>query len=176
MSSRRRTRTELLLAALDAHMRTASAQGVLFSQTVAARLGIAATDLECLDIIGLKGPMAAGQLAAATGLTTGAVTGIIDRLEAAGFAGRHRDPVDRRKVIIEPLPAVERRIVPLFSSLQQAMAADLAGYGDDQLAFLVEFFKRAQKIMIAETAKLKAMPGRARRNENRKRRERSSDK
>src|SRR5437867_4181399 len=102
MSSPRRSRTALL-AALETHLRTASAQGVLFSQAVAGEMGITSTELECLDIIGLKGPLAAGQFAAATGLTTGAITGIIDRLEKAGFARRRHDPVDRRKVIIEPL-------------------------------------------------------------------------
>jgi DNA-binding MarR family transcriptional regulator len=161
MSSPHRSRAALL-AALEQHMRTASAQGVLFSQAVAAELGITSTELECLDIIALKGPLAAGQLAAATGLTTGAITGVIDRLERAGFARRRHDPVDRRKVIVEPLSAAERRIVPLFRSLQRAMAADVARYDDEQLAFLIEFFQRAETTMIAETAKLKTTVGKPR--------------
>jgi DNA-binding MarR family transcriptional regulator len=110
-------------------MRKASAQGVLFSQLVARRLGISSTDLECLDVIALRGPVTAGELAAATGLTTGAVTGVIDRLEQSGFALRERDQDDRRKVLVRALPAVERRITPLFEPMQRAMSAAIAGYG-----------------------------------------------
>src|SRR5215470_11755945 len=80
-----------LLAALDRQMRESSGLGVVFSQTVADRLGMASSDLECLDFIALRGVATAGELAEATGLTTGAVTGVIDRLEKAGFARRERD-------------------------------------------------------------------------------------
>ena len=111
--SRNRAGREGLLTALERGMRKSSAQGVLFSQAVAARLGITSSDLECLDIICLNTRVTAGELAAATGLTTGAVTGVIDRLEQAGFARRERDPTDRRKVFVCALPAVERRNAPL---------------------------------------------------------------
>jgi len=140
---------------LEQAMRKSSAQGVLFSQAVAARVGIASSDLECLDIIILNTRVTAGELAVATGLTTGAVTGVIDRLEKAGFAGRERDPSDRRKVFVRALPAVERRIVPLYRSLQRAVAAELAGYSDKELALLLDFFSRAGRMMVAETKKLR---------------------
>jgi len=136
-------------------MRKSSAQGVLFSQAVAARLGITSSDLECLDIICLNARVTAGELAAATGLTTGAVTGVIDRLEQAGFARRERDPTDRRKVFVCALPAVERRIGPLYRSLQQTVAAELAGYADKELTLLLDFLTRAARTMVAETAKLR---------------------
>ena len=157
--SRERPAREALLAALDRAMRKSSGQGVLFSQAVAARLGITSSDLECLDIIVLGARVSAGELAAATGLTTGAVTGVIDRLEQAGFARRERDPSDRRKVFVRPLPAVERRIMPLYRSLQQAAAAELAGYTDKELALLLDFFTRADRMMVAETAKLRDLGG-----------------
>src|SRR5580700_8824106 len=89
-----------LTGALNLAMREASGLGVLFSQEVARRLGIASTDLECLDYLG-RGPIAAGELAELTGLTTGAITGVIDRLERAGLARRSRDVADRRKVLVE---------------------------------------------------------------------------
>jgi DNA-binding MarR family transcriptional regulator len=136
-------------------MRKSSAHGVLFSQAVAARLGITSSDLECLDIIYLNARVTAGELAAATGLTTGAVTGVIDRLEQAGFARRERDPADRRKVFVCAQPTVERRIAPLYRSLQQTVAAELAGYTDKELTLLLDFFTRAARTMVAETAKLR---------------------
>ena len=88
---------------------------VLFSQTGAERVGINSSDLECLDITILRGTMSAGELVAATGLTTGAITDVIDRLEQAGFARRGRDVGDRRPVLVRALPEVERRIAPLYA-------------------------------------------------------------
>jgi len=146
---------------LDEAMRKASAQGVLFSQLVARRLGISSTDLECLDVIALRGPVTAGELAAATGLTTGAVTGVIDRLERSGFALRERDGSDRRKVLVRALPAVERRITPLFEPMQRAMGAAIAGYGDNELVLLIDFLTRAHKETVAATASLRTKASRA---------------
>src|SRR5215468_276883 len=145
-----------LLAALEREMRKASAQGVLFGQIVAERLGVNSSDLECLDIVILRGPVTAGDLAAATGLTTGAITGVVDRLERAGFARRERDAEDRRKVLVRALPAVERRIAPLFEPMQRAVAAALADYTDAELSFLLTFFARAYEASVSATAALRA--------------------
>src|SRR5262245_31160826 len=110
MSSKPTKRQELV-AALNVAMREASGQGMLYSQAVAQRLGINSTDLECLDYI-VRGPVTAGALAEATGLTTGAITGVIDRLERAGFAKREADANDRRKVLVRITPAVQEKIGP----------------------------------------------------------------
>src|SRR6185437_5384251 len=112
-----------LLIDLDREMRRVSSQAVMFSQAVAMRLSINPTDLECLGIIGETGALTAGQLAELTGLTTGAITGVIDRLEKAGFVRRAQDPDDRRRVIVQPLPEVaEERISPLFDSIGESTA------------------------------------------------------
>src|SRR5215475_8697482 len=111
--STRTSRPDLIEALMRA-MRDTSARGVLFSQAVAERTGINSTDLECLDFIVMRGPLTAGELAEATGLTTGAITGVIDRLERAGVAQRQRDADDRRKVLVKVLPAALRRLEPLF--------------------------------------------------------------
>jgi DNA-binding MarR family transcriptional regulator len=157
MSRVRRDRNALAQA-LEHAMREATAQSVLFSQLVARRLGITSTDLECLDIIHLRGPVTAGDLAQATGLTTGAVTGIIDRLEQAGFARRERDTTDRRKVFVRSLPAIERRIAPLFVPMQRAFEATLAGYGEAELALFVDFLTRAHHAAVVATASLRNTP------------------
>jgi DNA-binding MarR family transcriptional regulator len=154
-----------LVEALNRAMRDASGQGVLYSQAVAARIGINSTDLECLDFIVMRGPLTAGELAQATGLTTGAITGVIDRLERAGFARRERDGNDRRKVLVRVLPTVERRLGPLFEPMQRAALSALADYSDKELAFLLDFLTRvgnAAGIAMSElNAKTKASGNKA---------------
>jgi len=155
MSRAGRSRKELI-AALNAAMRDASGQGVLYSQAVAQRLGINSTDLECLDFIVLRGPVTAGALAKATGLTSGAITGVIDRLERAGLACRERDPGDRRKVMVRALPMVEERVAPLFEPMRRAAMRTLASYRDKDLALLLDFLVRASDASLAAVAKLRA--------------------
>ena len=149
-----RPQTDKTARALDEALRKVSAQGVIYSHLVARRLGINSTDLECLDFIIMRQPITAGELALATGLTTGAVTGVIDRLEKAGFARRERDAVDRRKVLVRAQPAVERAIAPLFEPMQRAMQAALAGYSEKERALLVEFFARTSEAARIATAAL----------------------
>jgi len=150
-----------LIEALNRAMRDASGLGVLYSQAVAERLGINSTDLECLDFIVMRGAVTAGELAELTGLTTGAITGVIDRLERAGFARRERDSSDRRKVHVRPLPTVERRIVPLFRPMERAVLSALSGYSDKELALLLDFFARAREAAGVAMTALRAGPKRA---------------
>jgi DNA-binding MarR family transcriptional regulator len=159
--SRRKTRAELE-AGLNAVMREMSAQGVLYSQTVASRLGIASSDLECLDLIALRGQATAGELAEASGLTTGAITGVIDRLEKAGFAKREADANDRRKVIVRAVPAALSRIMPYFMPMERAAATALDKYSDTELAFILDFLSRTRdtaKLALGELQTMKAPRG-----------------
>jgi len=149
------TRDELTDALIRA-MREVSGQGVLFSQAVAARLGINSTDLECLDGIVLRGPVTAGELARITGLTSGAITGVIDRLERAGFARREPDPADRRKVLVRVLPEGLERAAPLFAPMERAAMDTLAVYDDGQLALVLDFLTRNHQAAVAATAMLRA--------------------
>ena len=80
-----------LLKQLEETLRKVGAQSVLLSDTVAKIVGLNSTDLECLDLLEMAGPITAGRLAEHAGLTTGAMTAVIDRLERAGFARRLRD-------------------------------------------------------------------------------------
>ena len=157
MSSKRRTRQELI-AALNQTMRDASGTGVLYSQAVAERLGINATDLECLDHIVTKGPLTAGALAEATGLTTGAITGVVDRLERAGFAKREHDTEDRRKVLVRALPAVMKRIMPLFAPMERHALATLQTLGDDELASFLETMERMNDVSREALKELLEIP------------------
>jgi DNA-binding MarR family transcriptional regulator len=145
-----------LLAALFGEFRQLSAATVMFHQAIADRLGMNVTDHKCADILSRTGPITAGELAERTGLTTGAITGVIDRLEKAGFVRRARDPSDRRRVIIEPLlKRMERQIGPLFESMAGATAELCARYSAQELAVIRDFTARASQMAHEETTKLR---------------------
>jgi DNA-binding MarR family transcriptional regulator len=142
MSKSPPSRTELLKT-LDETLRKVGAQSVVMSDTVAKLVGANPTDLECLDLLSLGGPTTAGRLAAHTGLTTGATTAVIDRLERAGFARRLRSTEDRRSVLVEALPERLRQIEGLYHPLAASVARLNEDYGDRQLAVIVDYLSRA---------------------------------
>ena len=156
MSTVAKSRKELM-AALEQALRDVSGTGVLFSQAAAERLGLNSTDLECLGVIA-SGPATAGELAQATGLTTGAITGVIDRLEHAGFARREHDKVDRRKVRVRAQPEALQRTAPIFEPMRRASAEVLARYGDAELALILDFLTRAQAASVKVVAGLRKLP------------------
>ncbi len=115
-----------------------STETIMFHQGVADVLGLHITDHKCNDLISRFGAMPAGRLGELTGLTTGAVTGIIDRLEEAGYVRRTDDPKDRRRTIVEPIrnKKLERKIEVIFNPLHERMHKLLSSYSDSKLAFL----------------------------------------
>ena len=147
-----------LLKKLDEALRKLGAQSVLISDLVAARVRLNSTDLECLDLLVLAGPTTAGRLAAHTGLSTGATTGVIDRLERRGFVRRKRDREDRRRVLVEVLPATLARVAPLYSPLAAGVDALNEAYDDRQLAIVVEYMTRVLEIGADHVAWLQKQP------------------
>src|SRR5262245_34840645 len=117
-----RSRRATLLDRIGTQLgRELSTRTILFHQAVADVLGVTPTDHKCLDFIAeADHPVTAGELATVTGLTTGAITGVIDRLEAAGLAVRERDPHDRRRVVVKPAPQAFERVAPLFDGIARA--------------------------------------------------------
>jgi DNA-binding MarR family transcriptional regulator len=156
MSSEGLSRTELLNQIVYSLERELSSKTVLFHATIGEKLGLSATDHKALDLIYKAGSMTAGQLAEQTGLTTGAVTGIIDRLEEAGFARRTRASHDRRQVIIEPIPEQAQKIHRLFESLGQAMTTLTEQYSDQELTIIHRYLIESIRVVEAETAKLQS--------------------
>ena len=138
-------------------MRRSSAQGVLYGQTVANVAGIANSDLECMDILYLEGRVTAGRLAEVTGLTTGAITGVVDRLEKAGLVRRERDEKDRRKVFIAVVPETIASLGQYYVPMQQAMEKVCNGYSDEELQLLLRFANEAYKEVLAATEALKGL-------------------
>lgn len=144
-----------LLGLLGAELRAFHAGAAIVSQVVADRLGIGTTDIQCLNVLGARGPLSAGQLADLTGLATGTVTGVVDRLETAGYVRRERDTADRRRVMVVPLPLVRDRVSPLFGSIRRATAEHCARYDEDQLATIVDFLVSSRQVFRDETDKLR---------------------
>src|SRR5579872_4168217 len=94
-----------LVDELIQEFRATANQDDAFDAVAAQRLGVSDTDLRCLNIIENSRGLTAGELAAQSGLTAGAVTGVVDRLEQHGYARRLPDPTDRRRVRVEVTPA-----------------------------------------------------------------------
>jgi DNA-binding MarR family transcriptional regulator len=149
-----------LLASMADDFRQLSTATILFHQAIADRLGMHVTDHKCAEILAGKGPITAGELAQLTGLTTGAVTGVIDRLERAGFVRRAKDPNDRRRVVIEPVSKrMEQDMKPLFGSVGQTMAALCDEYSTRELAVIRDFITRFSRSAWDETRKLREGTG-----------------
>ncbi len=135
--------------------RQLSAYTLMFHQAVANRLGLNVTDLKCLDLARGETRLTPGRLAELTGLTTAAVTSILDRLEQAGFVRRERDPRDRRKILVRPLSGRAEEVARLFAPLNQAMTRLLEQYTTEELAFLDAFAYQVGQILQQETARLR---------------------
>lgn len=139
---------------LTDELRNNSTATILFHQAIAAKLGINSTDHKCLDVIMKNQPLTAGQLAALTGLTTGAVTGVLDRLEKVGYIFREQDPEDKRRVnIYMNQENAEKNIVPLFSSFAAEMNQLLSNYDDKELEFIIDFIRQCNRVLMKFTEK-----------------------
>jgi DNA-binding MarR family transcriptional regulator len=121
-------------------------------------LGQHPTDLECLDFLLLTGPSTAGKLAELTGLTTGAVTAMIDRLEKAGYVKRTRDKHDRRKVIVVPDETrIYAEIAPFSMSMGVALETLSKGFSEDELEIILRFLAEANSAANKEISKLRIL-------------------
>jgi hypothetical protein len=129
---------------------------VLFHEAIAAQLGMSATEWKCLSLLDQHGPSTAGRLAQLSGFTTGAITGIVDRLERAGYARREPHPNDRRSIVIRSLGLgdLKAKIGPIFASLGRATGALAARYSPVELAAIQSYLEGMIQVLRDETAKL----------------------
>jgi DNA-binding MarR family transcriptional regulator len=129
---------------------------VLFQQAVADRLGLTLTDLLGLAALSGPEPLTAGQLAEATGLTTGSVTVMIDRLELAGYVQREKDGQDRRRVLVRPVRVrIDQDVAPLYAALAAAWVRALEGYSTEELSTLLDAQTRSALLVQEQTAALR---------------------
>lgn len=131
------------VAAVEMAVRNLIASAILFNHQVAQRVGLGASDAQFMHLLQLHGPLTPGRLAQLSGLTTGTVTGVLDRLEATGFVRRERDGSDRRKVIVK---LNEERLwsamAPLYAGQAESLAAVAGTYDAEQLEVIADFLDR----------------------------------
>jgi DNA-binding MarR family transcriptional regulator len=145
------------LAALNREVRGWQADQEIFDAVAADLAGLNRTDWRCLDLLGTRGPMTAGQLAEAAHLTTGAVTGVLDHLEAAGLVLRVRDTLDRRRVIVQVTDEVGRRAAAAYGPLIKESVEVMGVFDSDQLEIITDFVRRERGLLARHTARLHEM-------------------
>jgi DNA-binding MarR family transcriptional regulator len=140
-------RKEIVTSVLD-ESRRMSTRTVVFHAAIAERLGLNPSDHKCADLIcNETGPVTAGRLAEMTGLSTGAITGVVDRLERAGFVSRVPDPQDRRRVVITGsmdgrAPDLRHLFIPMITG----MASICENYSDADLEMILGFMRRCNEM------------------------------
>ncbi|MFJ4653654.1 MarR family winged helix-turn-helix transcriptional regulator [Nocardia sp. NPDC088792] len=132
---------------------------VNFHDMVGKLMGLSAVEHKCVDTLRRLGPVPAGVIAEHTGLTTGAVTGLVDRLEKTGYARRIRDPQDRRKVIVELVPneRLDALLGEIFGPFGADMGAAAVGYSADELRAILSWLRKVTDVLIANTHRLSEM-------------------
>src|SRR5271154_2619891 len=136
--------------------RQLSTVSIFFHQSIATKLGINVTDTRCFELMSryAQGPLTAGDLARHTGLTTGAVTGILDRLEKAGLVERFRDSSDRRKVFVRPRLDALQRVGRLYQGLAAASLKHASGYSTKELELIKSYLEGSLQVLRDQAAKL----------------------
>ena len=135
---------------------------IAFHESLARRVGMSAAESRTLTKLNELGVATPSKLAQETGLTTGAITGIVDRLEKAGYARREPNPDDRRSLLVRPCDQDRLFAVigPVFASLSAAMAEMTSAYTPEELAVASRYVGDMTRVLRAETLRLKA-PGKA---------------
>ena len=136
-------------------MRRLSTAAVLFHHALAERLGLGPTDLKCYDLLRERGTLTGTDLAVLTGLTTGGVTGVVARLERAGFVRRAADPRDGRKQILSPVDNRTHEVHAVFRGLHDELAAVLDEYDARQLWTIADFLSRATVLLRRQIGQLR---------------------
>jgi DNA-binding MarR family transcriptional regulator len=126
-----------------------------FDQAIADHVGMNRTDMRCLDLLDQAGGMTAGELAAAAGLTSGAVTAVVDRLEKAGMAARVPDPADRRRVRIEVTPKLWELTGPLMTPFLEESSAILDDYSTEELERFTGFMQHVIDVQAKHTERIR---------------------
>jgi len=128
-------------------MRGLGTRSVLYQQKVATSLGLYNHDFIAVDILRESGAITAGELSRLTGLTTGSITSLVDRLEKADYVRRESDPKDRRKVMIIPQYEHKEEVKEQYYALHEAMVELASTYTEDELKIIIQFLENANTVL-----------------------------
>jgi DNA-binding MarR family transcriptional regulator len=156
MGAVHKNRQELAEEIAGEQVRRHSTAAVLFHHAVAERLGLGPADHKCLDLLRDRGALTGSELAAITGLTSGAITGVVARLERLGYLRRKPDPHDGRKQILYPARERLRDLQNVFGPIREDVAALLEGFDVRQLTAIAEFLSRSAEIAYRHATLLRA--------------------
>jgi DNA-binding MarR family transcriptional regulator len=154
----RAARTELM-ESISLEIRRSQSRTDAYDDSVATALGLSRTEFRCLDILSAEGTLTAGRLAELMGVTSGAMTGVLDRLESAGYARRIRDTEDRRRVHVELTAAMHERAWPYYEPLASMSRKLFNRYTDEQLQLILDFLQTGAELFEVEFARLREQLG-----------------
>jgi DNA-binding MarR family transcriptional regulator len=146
---------EDVLSEVAEELRLSAVTNDIADHVTADYLGLNRTDTRCLDIIERLDGVSAGRLASQAGLSTGAVTTVLDRLERAGYARRVHDPADRRRVLVELTPAARRELQELYAPLTEATMRQLEGYTTDEVNLVRDFMRDNRRLSEAHAERVR---------------------
>src|SRR6202162_5519193 len=152
--SNRNSKERLIEQTLQ-EIRALDGQRDLMDQSIADRLGMNRTDAQCMDLVSRLGPMTAGELAERVGLTPGAITAVLDRLERGHWVRRAHDTVDRRRVMVSGGQAEHAKMAPIFARLRSSTREVLARYSEEQLDLIADFLRRTAAIATQHRQRLR---------------------
>jgi DNA-binding MarR family transcriptional regulator len=157
MSRSQQSRRDVVGAILE-QLRAGSTRGVLLHAAVAERLGLNASDHKCADLmLSQPGPTTPGQLAELTGLSTGAITGVLDRLEQAGFVERTHDRADRRRILVRVTNRRGPDMEKMFAPLRAATERMCDEFTTHELEVVLRFMRASATVLEAAMFQLRTV-------------------
>ena len=154
------TRRAQLIKDIIVAIQDEQTQNAFLSNAIAERLGVTSTELEVLGTLVIRGALSAGDLARRTGLTSGAITRLIDRLAERGVVRRLPDPADRRRVLVEITPSALRASEPFYGPIAKEGAALLEQRTEKELDVILEYLRVNYEFTKRHTERVEAMPDR----------------
>jgi DNA-binding MarR family transcriptional regulator len=148
---------DLKKRALNA-VRDYGVQLTMFRNAMNEWAGLNATDMECIRLLFLKGTSTPSELARHTGLTSGATTAMLDRLEKADLIERQPNPDDRRGTLIVPAQSSAEKVASWFESARKAQEELISSYPEEELEIIADVFERFTKLWVQEREKIQKDP------------------
>ncbi len=127
-----------------------------FEDAASEYFGVNRTAMRCMDVLERAGRLSAGDVARQTGLTSGAVTALLDRLEAAGYVRRIRDTTDRRRILVELTETARQGAAEVYGPLVEAFV-EYEKYTDDELRLITRYIERGSEVLLAHAQRIEEM-------------------